>query len=319
MSQFFINRPIFAWVLALLVMLAGLLALRSLPIAQFPSLAPPSIAITANYPGADAATLENTTTQLIEQQMKGIDHLRYMSSASDSVGRTTITLTFEQGTDVDTAQVQVQNKLQLATPRLPREVQQGGLSVAKATNSILLALAVYSDDSSHSISDVADYVASRIQDPISRVEGVGDVTVLGGQYAMRIWVDPYKLQNYGLTFADVKTAIEAQNAQNAAGQIGGTPAMPGQPLTATVSAQSRLQTTDEFSAIILRTNSDGSTVTIGDIGRTEIGNEDYNFHLELNGKPASGLILKLAPGANALETVDRVKERMAELQRQFPQ
>src|SRR3546814_252293 len=271
-----------------------------------------------SYPGADAETLENTTTQVIEQQMKGIDHLRYMSSTSDSLGRAVITLTFEQGTDADTAQVQVQNKLQLATARRPREVQQSGLIVATATNSILLAAAIYSEDGSHSVSDMADYVASRVQDPVSRVPGVGDIRVLGGQYAMRIWVDPFKLQNYRLTFADVKSAIQAQNAQVSAGQLGSQPAAEGQPLTATVTAQSRLQNVDQFKAVILRTNPDGSTVKIGDVARVEIGNEDYNFNLELNGKPASGLILKLAPGANAVQTVDLVKARIAELQKQFP-
>src|SRR3546814_853581 len=237
---------------------------------------------------------------------------------SDSLGRAVITLTFEQGTDADTAQVQVQNKLQLATARLPREVQQSGLIVAKATNSILLAAAIYSEDGSHSVSDMADYVASRVQDPVSRVPGVGDIRVLGGQYAMRIWVDPFKLQNYRLTFADVKSAIQAQNAQVSAGQLGSQPAAEGQPLTATVTAQSRLQNVDQFKAVILRTNPDGSTVKIGDVARVEIGNEDYNFNLELNGKPASGLILKLAPGANAVQTVDLVKARIAELQKQFP-
>src|SRR3546814_715023 len=241
-----------------------------------------------------------------------------MSSTSDSLGRAVITLTFEQGTDADTAQVQVQNKLQLATARLPREVQQSGLIVAKATNSILLAAAIYSEDGSHSVSDMADYVASRVQDPVSRVPGVGDIRVLGGQYAMRIWVDPFKLQNYRLTFADVKSAIQAQNAQVSAGQLGSQPAAEGQPLTATVTAQSRLQNVDQFKAVILRTNPDGSTVKIGDVARVEIGNEDYNFNLELNGKPASGLILKLAPGANAVQTVDLVKARIAELQKQFP-
>ena len=318
MSRFFIDRPILAWVLAALVMLAGLLALRSLPIAQFPDLAPPSISVTALYRGADPETLANTTTQIIEQQMKGIDGLRYMASTADTLGRTTVTLTFEQGTNVDTAQVQVQNKLQLATARLPREVQQTGLTVAKATNSILLVLAIYSSDGSHSSSDVADFVASRVQDPVSRVTGVGEIRLVGGQYAMRIWADPFKLRSYGLTFGDVKNAIQAQNAQVAAGQIGSQPAAPGQPLAATVSAQSRLKTVDQFEAIILRTNPDGSTVTISDVARVEIGNEDYNFDLQLNGKPGAGILMKLAPGANALDTVDRVKAEVAKLQRQFP-
>nr|AGU11485.1 AcrB/AcrD/AcrF family [uncultured organism] len=318
MSRYFIDRPIFAYVLAVMVVIAGLLAVRTLPIAQFPAIAPPAVSITATYPGADAQTLENTTTQIIEQQMKGIDHLRYFSSSSSSAGTVTITITFEQGTDPDIAQVQVQNKLQAATPLLPQEVQRQGIIVAKATQNILLFVGLYSENGQHNADDLADIVASKIQDPLARVGGVGDTQIFGSQYAMRIWVDPLKLNNFALTMADVTTAVTAQNAQVSAGQIGAQPAPKEQMLNATVSVASRLTSPEEFAKIRLKSNPDGSVVRLGDVARVAIGAENYGFSAEWNGKPASGIAVKLAPGANALNTVVAVKERVTELAKQFP-
>ena len=318
MSRFFIDRPIFAWVLAVIVMLAGAIALRSLPIAQFPSIAAPSVTISTLYPGADAQTLENTTTQVIEQQMKGIDHLRYFSSNSDAAGNLTVTLTFEQGTDPDIAQVQVQNKLAQATPLLPQEVQRAGLRVAKATTDFLMIVAIYSEDGAHDQIDLGDISASTLQDPISRVSGVGDTMILGAPYAMRIWLDPFKMTNLGITVPDVMAALQAQNAQVSAGQIGSLPAMEGQALNATVTAQSRLRTPEEFRKIILRAASSGAMVQLSDVARVEIGADNYSFLARFNGKQASGIGIKLAPGANALDTVDAVKAEVAGLAKQFP-
>lgn len=318
MSRFFIERPIFAWVIALILMLAGGLAIRSLAVAQYPEIAAPGVVITTLYPGADAQTLENTTTQVIEQQMKGIDHLEYFSSTSDSAGNLSITLTFQQGTNPDIAQVQVQNKLQQATPLLPQEVQQQGLRVTKATKSFLLVMALYSQDGSHNQVDLGDYVASKLQDPLSRVSGVGDTQVLGAQYALRVWVDPIKLTNYSLTIGDITSAITAQNAQVSAGQIGGAPSIEHQALNAVITAQTRLQTPEQFRQILLRTNSDGSTVHLSDVARVEIGSENYSFLARFNGKQAAGFGIKLAPGANALDTVEAVKKQIAIISKQFP-
>ena len=318
MSRFFIERPIFAWVLAIIVMLVGVLAILNLPIAQYPPIAPPSVSITAIYPGASAETLENTVTQIIEQQMKGLDHLEYLSSTSDSSGTVTVTLTFAQGTNPDIAQVQTQNKLQLATPLLPIVVQQQGLVVAKAAKNFLLVLGLYSENGAHNTGDLGDYLSSKIQDPLSRVTGVGDTTVFGSQYAMRIWVDPYKLDNYALTVGDVKSAILAQNAQVAAGQIGAAPSPPDQQLNAIITAQSRLQTPEQFRDIILKTNADGSLVRMSDVARVELGQDSYVYATRYNGHPAAGFAIKLAPGANALKTADAVKAKVAELSRDFP-
>ncbi len=317
MARYFIDRPIFAWVIAIILMLAGILAIRSLPVAQFPSIAPPAVSITATYPGADAQTLENTTTQIIEQQLKGIDNLRYFSSSS-SAGTVTITLTFEQGTNPDIAQVQVQNKLQAATPLLPREVQLQGIRVAKATANILMFVGVYSENGRHDGGDLADYVVSKLQDPLARVSGVGDTQVFGAQYAMRIWVDPLKLNNYALTMADITAAVTAQNAQVSAGQIGAQPAPKEQMLNATVSVASRLTTPEQFARISLKSNADGSIVRLGDVARVEIGAENYGISTRWNGKPASGMAVRLAPGANALATVTAVKARVDEIAKQFP-
>ena len=318
MARYFIDRPIFAWVIAIVMMLAGVIAIRSLPIAQFPEIAPPAIAITANYPGADATTLERTTTQVIEQQLRGIDNLRYFSSQSSSAGTLTITLTFEQGTDPDIAQVQVQNKLQAATPLLPQEVQRQGIQVTKSAASFLAVVGLVSEDGSHSNNDLADMVVSKFQDPISRVSGVGELQIFGAQYAMRVWIDPLKLNNYQLTVADVTNAITSQNAQVSAGQIGQQPAPAEQMLNATVSVQSRLQTPEEFRQVRVKTGTDGSVVRLGDVARVEIGAENYGFDVKYNGKPASGFGVRLASGSNALATVDAVKARAAEIGRTLP-
>jgi HAE1 family hydrophobic/amphiphilic exporter-1/multidrug efflux pump len=318
MSRYFIDRPIFAWVVAIVMMLAGVLAIRSMAIAQFPKIAPPSISVTATYPGADAQTLENTTTQVIEQQLKGIDHLNYFSSTSDSSGTATVTLTFAQGTDPDTAQVQVQNKVQAATALLPQAVQLQGLRVAKAVKNFALVVALYSTDGTHDQDDVGDLLASRVQDPLSRINGVGDTQIFGSQYAMRIWLDPYKMQGLKVTTGDVRDAITAQNAQVSAGQIGGLPAVAGQALNAVVTAQSRLQTADQFRAIVLRANTDGANVKLGDVARVEIGAETASSISRYNGKPAAGMAIKLAPGANALQTVRDVKAELARLSGTFP-
>ncbi|HWK36962.1 efflux RND transporter permease subunit [Sphingomonas sp.] len=318
MARYFIDRPIFAWVIAIILMLAGALAIRSLPIAQFPEIAPPSVTVTANYPGADAETVERTTTQVIEQQLRGIDNLRYFSSSSSSAGTVTITITFEQGTNADIAQVQVQNKVQAATPLLPQEVQRQGVQVAKSAANFLLIVGLYSEDGSHSANDLSDMVVSRLQDPISRVNGVGELMVFGAQYAMRVWIDPIKMQNYGLAIADVTAAIQAQNAQVSAGQIGALPASKDQELNATVSVQSRLQTPDQFGNIRLRSTTDGAVVRLRDVARVELGAEIYGFDTKYNGHPASGFGVRLAAGANALTTVDAVKAAVADIAQTFP-
>ncbi|MGV7209292.1 efflux RND transporter permease subunit [Oxalobacteraceae bacterium A2-2] len=318
MSRFFIDRPIFAWVVAIVIMLAGVMAITGLPIAQYPSIAPPSISITGSYPGASAKTVEDAVTQVIEQKMKGIDGLRYMSSASDSTGGISITLTFKSGTNPDIAQVQVQNKLQLATPLLPTAVTQQGLVVAKATKNFMMVLGFVSEDGSMKQNDLNDYVAANVLDQISRVEGVGDVTQFGSQYAMRIWLDPAKLQSYQLTPADAVDAITAQNTEVSAGELGGAPAVPGQQLNATVTAQSRLQTAEQFGAILLKTSANGATVHLRDVARMELGSESYNIVARYNGKPASGMAIKLATGANALDTAKAVEAKIDALSKQFP-
>jgi len=318
MARFFIDRPIFAWVLAIIVMLAGVAAIKILPIAQYPMIAPPAVAISANYPGASAKTLEDMVTQVIEQKMKGLDRLAYISSTSESTGSVTITLTFENGTDPDTAQVQVQNKLALATPLLPQEVQQQGVQVTKSANNFLNVLAFVSEDGRLNAADLSDYVAANVLEAISRVEGVGDTTLFGSQYAMRVWLDPNRLDSYKLTPLDVKNAITAQNAQVSAGQLGGLPAVDNQQLNATITAQTRLKTAAEFEAILLHTQADGSAVRLRDVARIELGSENYGSAGRFNGKPAAGLAIKLATGANALDTVRRVDARLDELSKFFP-
>jgi multidrug efflux pump len=318
MARFFIDRPIFAWVIAIVIMLGGGLAILKLPVMQYPQIALPSVSISASYPGASAQTLEDTVTQVIEQKMKGIDNLIYMSSTSGSDGSASIRLTFAAGTDADIAQVQVQNKLQLATSLLPSAVQQQGITVAKAANNFLMVIGLVSSSDELTQADLSDYAAANLQDQIARVDGVGDVQLFGAQYAMRIWLDPDKLNSFKLTPEDVSTAIEAQNAQVAAGQIGGTPYVKGQQLNATITAQSRLQTPEQFRNILLRTNTDGSTVRISDVARVELGSESYDVVSRYNGRAATGLAIKLATGANALETASAVKARITELSAFFP-
>ncbi len=318
MARFFIDRPIFAWVIAILIMIAGATAVMTLPISQYPAIAPPNIAIFATYPGASAKTVEDTVTQVIEQKMSGLDHLRYLSSNSDSAGNAAVTLTFEAGTDPDIAQVQVQNKLQLAMPLLPQEVQRQGVRVQKAVSNYLLIVAFVSTDGSMNRNDLADYVASYLLDPISRVNGVGDIQLFGAQYAMRIWLDPQRLDAYALTPADVSAAVQAQNAQVSAGQLGGAPAVPGQQINATITAQTRLQTPDEFRAILLRVNPDGSQVRLRDVARLELTGEVLDIDSGYNNAPAAAMGIKLSPGSNALDTVKAVRARFDELARYFP-
>ncbi|MBK5143123.1 efflux RND transporter permease subunit [Budviciaceae bacterium BWR-B9] len=319
MSNFFIERPIFAWVLAIIVILGGALAVLKLPIAQYPTVAPPAIAVSATYPGADAQTVQDSVTQVIEQNMNGVDNLMYMSSTSDSAGGVTITLTFSSETDPDIAQVQVQNKLQGAMPLLPQEVQQQGISVEKSSSSYLLVAGFVSENADLTDADLSDYVSSNIKDELSRTSGVGNVQLFGAQYAMRIWLDPNKLNKYQLTPVDIVNALKEQNAQIAAGQLGGTPLVDNQKLNVSIIAQTRLTSPDEFSQILIKVNSDGSQVLLKDVARIELGSENYNTLAKINGKSATGLGIKLATGANALDTAAAVKSRLAELQPFFPE
>lgn len=319
MARFFIDRPIFAWVVAIVIMLAGVISILSLPIAQYPSIAPPSISISGSYPGASAKTVEDAVTQVIEQKMKGIDGLRYMASSSDATGGISITLTFTSGTNPDIAQVQVQNKLQLATPLLPTAVTQQGLVVSKATKNFLMVFGFISENGKMDQTDLSDYVAANVVDPLSRVAGVGDVTLFGSQYAMRIWLNPAKLQSFNLTPADVITAVQAQNAEVSAGELGGTPSIKGQQLNATVSAQSRLQTVEQFGAILLKTTTNGAMVYLKDVATMELGRENYNTVARYNGHAATGVAIKLATGANALDTANAAKAMLGNLSKQFPE
>ena len=318
MPRFFINRPIFAWVIAIMVMLAGLLAIKSLPVSQYPPIAPPQITINAVYPGASAQTVQDTVTQIVEQKLNGIDNLIYMSSSSDSAGAVAINLTFKAGTDPNIAQVQVQNKLQLAVPLLPQIVQRSGIQVVKSTRNFLLIIGLVSEDGSMSRYDLTDYAVSNVQDIVSRVEGVGELQMFGSQNAMRIWLNPTKLNNYRLTTGDVTAALQAQNAQVSAGQFGGQPSAQGQQLNATITARTLLQTVEQFDAVILKTNSDGSTVRLKDVAECKIGTENYDIQARFKGKPLGGMAIRLAAGANALDTANRVKAKMEELSRYFP-
>ncbi|WP_411815959.1 efflux RND transporter permease subunit [Hyphococcus sp. DH-69] len=318
MANFFISRPIFAVVLAIIAMLAGIISLLNLPVEQYPDIAPPAVTITATYPGASAKAVEDAVTQVIEQQMKGIDNLRYISASSSSDGAMSMTLTFESGTDPDIAQVQVQNKLALATPLLPAEVQRQGVIVDKAQTGFLMIVALSSEDGSYSQTDLADYIASNMQDPLSRVPGVGAIQLFASQYAMRIWLDPFQLANYGLSPNDVVAAVRAQNTQVTGGEIGGGPIVEGQQLNATITIQSLMQTPEEFRAIALRTLEDGSQVTVGDVATVELGSANYTRFGEFMERPAAGMAVQLATGANALETAEAVKERVAELAEFLP-
>jgi len=318
-SRFFIDRPIFAWVIAIFITLTGVLSIFQLPVEQYPSIAPPSVTVQANYPGASAETAQNSVTQVIEQQLTGIDNLLYFSASSSSSGQVQITATFAPGTDPDIAQVQVQNKVQQATPRLPLEVQQQGISVQKSQASFQLIVALSDTEGRYDAVDMADYVSSYLQDPISRVPGVGEARVFGSSYAMRIWLDPYKLVSYNLTPGDVRDAVRAQNTQVSAGAIGGLPATPEQQFNATVTAQSRLSTPEEFRNIILKGSTEGAIVRLADVARVEVGADNYTATNRLNGRPSAGMPVTLAPGANALTTIDAVKKRALELAASLPE
>lgn len=318
MSHFFIDRPVFAWVIAIVIMLAGALSILRLPVEQYPNIASPSVSINASYPGASAETLENSVTQVIEQSLTGVDYLRYFSSSSDSSGSVSITVTFEPEADPDIAQVQVQNKLQAALPLLPQEVQQQGVTVTKANGSFLLVVGFYSEDGSVTQQELGDILNSTVRDAIARVNGVGSVTVFGEPHAMRIWLNPHKLLSFNLSVMDVRQAIQAQNTDVSAGQIGGLPAVQGQQINATITAQSRLQTVDDFEKIILRVNTDGSQVRLKDVARVELGSQNYGRIVRYKRLPAAGVAVSLATGANALETAAAVKKRVSELEQFLP-
>ncbi|RUT89263.1 MULTISPECIES: efflux RND transporter permease subunit [unclassified Mesorhizobium] len=319
MSAFFINRPIFAWVIAIVIMLGGLLALTTLPISQYPQIAPTTVNISATYPGADASTVENSVTKVIEQGMTGIDNLDYMTATSTSTGAATITLTFTTAADPDTAQVQTQNKLQLVQSQLPQVVQSNGITVSKSSTGFLMVIGFVSSDGKMNSTDLADYVDSTINDTLKRVEGVGSTQLFGSSYAMRIWLDPDKLATYTLMPSDVASAIEAQNTQVSAGQLGGMPQRKGQQLNATVTAKSRLQTAEQFRNIILKSTVDGSLVRLNDVATVELGAESYTTAARYNGQPAAGVAINLATGANAISTAEAVRTTINRLSSTFPQ
>jgi multidrug efflux pump len=318
MAKFFIDRPVFAWVISIIIMLAGALSIAKLPIAQYPDIAPPSVSIRATYPGASAQTVQDTVIQIIEQGLTGIDNVQYMSSTSDASGTGEVTITFLAGTDPDIAQVQVQNKLQTAMPLLPQEVQQQGVRVTKSSAGFLMVIGFVSTDGSMDRYDISDYVAANVQDQLSRVNGVGQITLFGSQYAMRIWLDADKLATYRLITSDITGAIQAQNAQIAAGELGGAPALPGQEINSSIVVQTRLSTPEEFGNILLRVNQDGSQIRLKDVARIEFGGENYSFETEYNGQSAAGMAITLASGANALDTADAVRKRINELSEFFP-
>jgi multidrug efflux pump len=318
MSRIFIDRPIFAWVLAIVVMIAGIGALFSLPIAQYPDIAPTQVIVRANYPGANAQTVENSVTQIIEQSLTGIDGLLYFSATSSSRGQANVVAVFDKGVDPEIAQVQVQNQVQTVISRLPAQVQQQGVRVAKANADQLLTVSVYDETNRRTNRDIADYMTSNVQDTLARIEGVGDVNVFGAPHAMRIWLNPQRLASVALMPGDVVSAIQSQNSEVAAGEIGGMPAPSGQLLNATVTAQSQFRTPEQFEGIVLKTLPDGSTVRLKDVARVELGSENYNAFSKLNEHPAAGLGVSLAPGADALATAEMVKSKMAELSRNFP-
>ncbi len=318
MAQFFINRPIFAWVLSIVVMLAGLMSIRTLALEQYPNIAPPRVSISATYPGASAKTVEDSVTQIIEQQLKGLDHLLYMGATSDASGGSRTTITFDAGTNNDVAQMQVQNKLQQAMSRLPQQVQARGVTVTKGGNDFLIVISFFSADNSMPAVDIGDYITSNLVDVVSRIDGVGDVQTLGTGYAMRIWMDPDKLRKFALMPSDVNTAVTAQNAQVSAGQLGALPAAQNQQLNATVTSRSKLQTPEQFGNIVLRSTPDGAVVRIKDVARIELGPENLTVRSTLNGKPGAGLGVVLADGANAVKVAEAVKAKIAQLQPFFP-
>jgi multidrug efflux pump len=318
LSKFFLERPVFAWVIAIFIMLLGVLAIFTLPVAQYPNLAPPSIRILSFYPGASAETVENSVTQIIEQKMTGLDKMIYLSATSDSAGSSMLELTFAPGTDPDMAWSKVQNKLQLAMPNLPEVVQKSGITVGKATKNYLLLVGLISEDGSMRDIDVRDYAQSNVEKVLARVPGVGEVEVFGFQYAMRVWLNPDRLTDYNLTVEDVIMGLRTYNVEVSAGQFGGAPAVKGQRLNASIIVQNLLQTPDEFAAIPLRTNPDGSVVRVSDVGRTELGTDFYDIDAFYNGKPAAALAIRMEPGANALKTANAVKARMKEMGHYFP-
>ncbi|MEZ5880535.1 MAG: efflux RND transporter permease subunit [Nitratireductor sp.] len=318
MARFFINRPIFAWVIAIFIMGTGILSITALPVAQYPQIAPPTVSVRANYPGASAQTVANTVTQIIEQQMTGLDGLRYFSSSSTSAGTSSITLTFETGTDPDIAQVQVQNKLAQATALLPEVVQRQGVTVRKSAASFLMVVALISDDGSLEQVDLADYMNTNLVDEFSRLEGVGEVQVFGAKYAMRIWLDPSKLAAFELTPADVVSAVSEENAQISAGAFGTLPTIGGQQLNATITAQSLLTTPQDFEQIVLRAETDGGLVLLKDVARVEVGAENYSTIARYNGRPSAGMAIRLAAGANALDTAELIKQKIEEYSAFFP-
>jgi len=318
MARFFIDRPVFAWVVSILIMVLGGLAITQLPVAQYPNVAPPSISVTANYAGASAETLQETVTSVIEQQLNGIDNLLYMSSSSDASGLATVTLYFLPGTNPDVAQVQVQNKVQLATPSLPQTVQQQGVVVAKATRNFMMFFTLSTTDDSLDEVALGNYIASSVLDPIRRVSGVGEATMFGSQYAMRVWLNPDKLNSFSLTATDVTTAIENQNKQVPVGQIGATPSIKGQQLNVIMQARTTLRTVPEFENILLRTNPDGSRVLLKDVARVSLGAENYGTKARVNGHLSSAVAIKLSPSANALNTAEAVRKKVADLSKFFP-
>ena len=318
MARFFIDRPVFAWVIAIGVMLAGLLALLALPVSRYPEISPPTVSVNATYPGASAQTVQDSVTQVIEQRMTGLEGLRYISSRSTSQGEARVQLIFEVGTDPDIAQVQVQNRLAQATALLPQAVQTQGVTVTKSGDELLMLLALVSDDPALGFADLGDYSGTYLQTPLARVNGVGRINLFGSQYAMRIWLDPARMTEYRLTPADVVAAIQAQNTQVSVGQLGALPSPDGQQLNATVTAQSRLQTAEQFREILLVTTTQGATVRLRDVARVELGSENYEFLSRYNGRPAAGLAIYLSTGANATETADAVMAEVAKLSGSFP-
>lgn len=318
MAQFFIGRPIFAWVIAIIIMIAGALSLTQLPVSMYPDIAPPTINVNTSYPGASAKVVEDSVTQVIEQNMKGLDGLLYMSSRSSASGGASLSLTFDNGVNPDVAQVQVQNKLQLSMPLLPQEVQRQGVIVGKARSGFLMVIGFVSDDETMTRNDIADYVVTNMVDPLSRVHGVGSLQVFGSQYSMRIWLDPNELNAYKIAPSDIISAVQAQNRQVAVGQLGGAPAVEGQQLNATITAQTRMTTPEQFREIILRSNPDGSLLKLGDVARVELGAESYGMISRYNRQPATGIAVMLASGANALETARAVEDRLESLEPYFP-
>ena len=316
--RFFIDRPIFSWVIAIGILLSGIIALRSLPVEQYPTVAPPSLTIGVTYPGADASTLEQNVTQVIEQELNGVEGFLYMASTSESNGTASINLTFEAGTDIDNAQMEVQNRLRRVEQRLPEDVRRQGISVTEANSGFLLIVAITSKSGDTDPMEVNNFANTRVLDELRRVNGVGNVQAFAPEYAMRIWLDPQKLASYNLSAAEALGAVQEQNSQTPGGQLGDQPIAKGAQLNAVITTQGRFTKPEHFESIIQRANTDGSAVTLGDVGRVELGAASYLFSSELNGKPMAGLAVQLTPGANALSTAEGIRTQMAELSKGFP-